>query len=130
MHEVAHYQVFIKYGNSVKPHGVEWKNAFKTLMLPVLTNDIFPDDVLKKIARYIKNPKASSCNDHELSMALSKFDEEPAGLFLTELPFGSTFKLRNRLFKKDVLRRTRFVCIELTSGKKYLIAKSAQVKVA
>ena len=29
LHEIAHYETYIKYGNNVKPHGVEWKNNFR-----------------------------------------------------------------------------------------------------
>ena len=130
LHEIAHYHVYQQYGRKARPHGTEWKNEFKRLTLPVLTNNIFPDDVLRKIASYIKNPKASSCNDHELSMTISRYDNESEGLFLNDIPEGTTFIFAKRTFKKNELRRTRFVCVEIPSGKRYLISKSAQIKVA
>lgn len=130
LHEIAHYHVYIQYGRKARPHGTEWKNAFKRLTLPILTNDIFPDDLLRKIASYIKNPKASSCNDHELSMAIRKYDSDTEGLFLNDIPEGTTFVFAKRKFKKNELRRTRFVCEEIPTGRKYLISKSAQIKVA
>lgn len=127
LHEVAHMHVFLQHGRRAKPHGIEWKNQFKKLMIPMLNSDVFPDDILRKIASYIKNPKASSCNDHELTAVLSKYDSSQEGIFLNAIPHGEVFYLGNRIFKKETLRRTRFICVEIKSGKKYLISKSARV---
>ena len=41
LHEIAHYETYIKYQNTVKPHGIEWKNNFRLLMRPFLNNYIF-----------------------------------------------------------------------------------------
>ncbi|MEQ8926509.1 MAG: SprT-like domain-containing protein [Fulvivirga sp.] len=129
IHEVAHLVTFQDYGRRAAPHGKEWKSVFKNLMLPLLNNNIFPDDVLRTLASYLKNPKASSCNDHALTKMLSKYDEKN-GVFLEEIPTGKVFKLGNRTFKKESLRRTRFVCEEIPTGRKYLISKSALVEAA
>ncbi|QSE98634.1 SprT-like domain-containing protein [Fulvivirga lutea] len=129
IHEVAHLVTFKTHGRKVSPHGAEWKNEFKRLMLPLLNTSIFPDDVLRSLANYLKNPKASSCNDHALTKMLSKYDQTN-GVFLDEIPQGEVFKLGKRKFKKESLRRTRFVCVEIPSGRKYLISKSALVEAA
>ena len=129
LHEVAHLIAFKKYGRKAAPHGQEWKNAFKMIMLPVLNDKVFPEDVLRKAASYLKNPKASSCNDHALTKVLSKYDKKQDGVILEELPLGQSFTLGSRKFKKDVLRRTRFLCEEIESGKKYLVSKSALVQI-
>ena len=42
IHEIAHLYVYKLFKNSVKPHGVEWKNQFRVLILPVLNPDIAP----------------------------------------------------------------------------------------
>ncbi|WP_332912412.1 SprT-like domain-containing protein [Algoriphagus boritolerans] len=41
IHEVAHLHTFEKFGNSLTPHGNEWKKEFQSLMSPLLTNSIF-----------------------------------------------------------------------------------------
>ncbi len=128
LHEVAHLRTFLTYGRKVSPHGAEWKHSFKLLTLPILHDGVFPHDVLQTLARYIKNPKASSCNDHQLQQILNSYDEAPTGIYLTEIPLGQIFKLGKRAFKKESLRRTRFLCQEVTSGRKYLISKSAMVE--
>ena len=73
MHEFAHLVTFEEY-KRVKPHGLEWKNNFKLLMLPFLKPKIFPDELLSELASYLMNPKASSDGSVNLSLAFRKFD--------------------------------------------------------
>ena len=40
LHEIAHFLTYNDYGFYVKPHGIEWKNKFKNLLLPII-NPIF-----------------------------------------------------------------------------------------
>ena len=35
IHEISHYFSVKNYGVNIKPHGVEWKNTFKKLLLPI-----------------------------------------------------------------------------------------------
>ena len=42
IHEISHYFTFKNYGIYIKPHGVEWKNTFRSLLLPVINSDVFP----------------------------------------------------------------------------------------
>lgn len=128
LHEVAHLLTFTRFGRKVKPHGPEWKRQFKLLALPVLNDEVFPSDMLRALASYFKNPKASSCSDHNLYKLLSQHDDH-GKLFLSEIETGSNFVLGSRIFQKENLRRTRYVCREMATGKKYLISKSAQVEV-
>ncbi|HNP17914.1 MAG TPA: SprT-like domain-containing protein [Fulvivirga sp.] len=127
LHEVAHLKAFVTYGRQIKPHGLEWKATFKEITLPLLNSSVFPDDVLRKLARYMKDPKASSCNDHNLMRVLKGHDKEDS-TFLADLEVGQMFKLGSRTFKKENLRRTRFVCQEVSTGRKYLISKTAVVE--
>ena len=60
IHEIAHQHATLKYGIQRPPHGQTWKTTFKLLMLPLLNNIVFPDDILAKLAKHMKNPKASS----------------------------------------------------------------------
>ena len=128
LHEVAHLITFQKFKNKVPPHGHEWKSAFKKVVEPVLNNDVFHPAVMMALTNYFKNPKASSCSDPTLYNVLRKFDEPDGHVSLKSIPTGSTFIFNDRLFKKIEKKRTRSVCIELDSGRKYLIAEIASVK--
>lgn len=128
VHEVAHLRVYLKLGNRVDPHGEEWKTAFTDLMIPVMWEGIFPDEVLHELRRHMINPKASSFADPKLIEAFRKFDKH-AGSFilLSQLPEGSIFQFHGRYFKKGKLKRTRIVCQELKSKRNYLVPADALV---
>ena len=130
IHEVAHLVVYDQHKNGVAPHGQEWKNAFKQLMLPMLRNEVFPDDLLKVLARHMKHPKASSYSDPKLIAALGQYDKDQSSVHLSELNVNDQFIFNKRLFNKIELRRTRVVCEEVKTGKKYLISQMAKVKLA
>lgn len=79
----------------------------------------------------MKNPKASSASDLFLMKEMSKYDEKNTNheiVFLSDIRPGSRFMLSGREFEKGETRRTRILCQEVTSGKKYLIAQLAKVK--
>ncbi|MGB3465119.1 MAG: SprT-like domain-containing protein [Cyclobacteriaceae bacterium] len=126
LHEIAHLLAFRKYGRSIQPHGSEWKNEFKKLTFPVLRPEIFPDNVIRAFSAYMINPKASSCSDPRLLKALKVYDQEP-GLFLSELTKGEVFDFQGTVFQLMEKKRTRYVCLEKKSNKKYLISGSATV---
>lgn len=128
LHEVAHLQTFKKYGNKVNPHGKEWKKNFQEVISPVLTPDVFPTEVLLPLKQYMYKPKASSCSDAVLFKALHLFDQSPIHTMLIELEEGERFKLNGRTFEKREVKRTRIICKEVPSGKRYLIAGQALVE--
>ncbi|TRX61217.1 hypothetical protein FNH22_03950 [Fulvivirga sp. M361] len=127
LHEVAHLITYKSHGRSVLPHGKEWKNAFREVMQPVLNTNVFPGDLLYQLQRYLENPKASSCNDHALTSALARYDKYP-GTILKDIEPGSLFKHGKKTYQKEALRRTRYICKEVKSGRRYLISKSAPVE--
>jgi SprT protein len=126
IHEVAHLHVFLQYKNKVDPHGDQWKKTFQQLLEPVLTSEIFPDEVLTPLLRHMINPKASSFADTELTKALRTFDAVE-GIVLSELPEGSIFHLNGRYFTKGKLKRTRILCKEAKSKRQYLVPADALV---
>jgi hypothetical protein len=131
VHEIAHHTTRINNGRSVQPHGREWKNEFRNLMLPLVNPLVFPDDLLRLLAKHLKNPKASTWSDAHLSMALRKYNTGNSKLdelHLDEIINGNDFKFNDRVFTKLEKRRTRVLCQESTTGRKYLIPKQAVVK--
>lgn len=130
IHEVAHLHAFIRYGPRIQAHGIEWKSTFQQLMQPVLSDKYLPIDLLIPLRKHMINPKASSSTDLFLAKELSKYDlqEGEKLFFLSDVRPGEIFELKGRRFEKGETRRTRVLCREVSSGKKYLIAQLAKVK--
>jgi hypothetical protein len=131
IHEVAHYRAFKKWGLGIKPHGERWKSAFRSLMVPMLSDLVFPRDILIPLKRHMINPKASSGADLFLNREVRKYDKskgESHTVYLNDLKIGEEFLLKGRKFKKENTRRTRVLCLEMDSGKKYLISAHAEIQ--
>lgn len=128
LHEVAHLKTTVIHGLDVKPHGDEWKNIFKQLLAPFLKEEIFPISVLIPLTHYISNPKASSCSDVPLQKALRDFDPQSREIYLSEANKGDTFRFNRRLFIKEDIKRSRAICREVNSGRRYFISQAALVE--
>ena len=128
LHEIAHHIAFQEYGFRIAPHGREWKNAFNSIAQPFLLSSIFPSPLLEVFQHHLKNPKASSNTDIQLSLALKSFDPSTHKKAIFELPIEAKFKLDNgRVFQKGRKQRKRYLCTELSSGKSYLFQPTAEV---
>jgi len=131
IHEVAHLHAFVRFGIEIAPHGTEWKSTFRQLMIPILSTEFFPVDLLIPLRKHMKMPKASSSTDLFLVKEMSKYDDRninQEATFLSDIKPGNRFLLSGREFEKGETRRTRVLCQEVKSGKKYLIAQLAKVK--
>jgi SprT protein len=128
IHEFAHLHTFLTYGHRVAPHGSEWKNCYKKLLLPILDSKKLPEDIEKVLINSLISVKASSCSDQHLSRTLKKYDPPKQGIELLEkLPKNSIFVLNGREFKKGELRRKKFLCEEMISHRMYLVNALAEV---
>lgn len=126
VHEIAHYKTHKIYGK-VKPHGIEWKNTFKGLMLPFVRPEVYPDDILPHLAKYLLNAKASTDSDQNLAFSLRQEPISSDKNYIFELKIGHVFEFKKRKFKLIEKRRTRSLCYDLDSKKKYLIQLKAEV---
>ena len=131
LHEVAHLITYQRFKNQVNPHGHEWKNSFNEVFEPILDPELLPTDLIPVLRAYLKNPVATSNGFTPLVEALKAYDNNPEeALLLFNLPEGTIFSLKNLHLKKGKLRRTRYICQEVNTGKLYLVAKNAQVQPA
>ncbi|MEQ8629405.1 SprT-like domain-containing protein [Ekhidna sp.] len=128
LHEVAHLMAFKQYGRRIQPHGKEWKNCFKQVASPMLNADVFHPNVLNALNQYFKNPRASSCSDPVLYQILKQFDEPNDKILLKDVQVGVSFLFNNKAFVKLEKKRTRAVCLEIETKKKYMISEVAEVK--
>lgn len=122
IHEVAHHFTHIRYGSKVDPHGNEWKEMFQQILIPVLQENVFPDEILHLLRLHMVNPKASSFADVELTKALRKYDPGMEGaVMLSDVPEGCVFEFQGRFFRRGKLKRTRVLCKEVKTRRNYLI---------
>lgn len=130
IHEVAHLQTFKQYGNKPEPHGKEWKRYFRETFQPLLIPEILPTALIIPLNEYLKNPAATTQGALPLMNALRQFDADTDldSIVLTSLQTGENFELNGRVFTKGELRRTRFLCTDRQSGKRYVISSNALVK--
>jgi len=126
IHEIAHHVTHKKFGR-VQPHGKHWKTIFQHLMLPFLQPEIYPNKILPYLANYLKNPKASTDTDVNLSLALRDGIAENGKNFIFEIPNGSTFQFKDILYKRGNKRRTRYECLNLKNNRVYLFNQNAEV---
>ncbi len=130
LHEFAHLFTYEQFGNHAAPHGKEWKDEYRKLLLPLIDHPATPEILQKALKRSIARTKASSCTDMQLQRVLLTFSSSQDHLMLLEqVDKNCIFALEGRLFRKGHLRRTRFICTEVSSGKAYLINALAQVEV-
>jgi SprT protein len=129
LHEVAHLHVQKSNFRKKLPHGKEWKDSFRKLLDPVLSTEIFPDDILHALKVYHKNPTASTGSHSLLANTLRHYDQQIEGAtILYSLQENDIFELNGRIFAKGQMRRTRYLCKELKSGKNYVILGRAVVQ--
>lgn len=129
IHEFAHMTTDIKYGSSVLPHGAEWKKEFKRLLIPVLEQKELPTSIEAALLNSLNNLKASSCTDIHLTRALRAFNENNDALELLEnIGNNVHFRLGEKTFQRGILRRRKYLCKEVNTGKQYLVNRLAEVE--
>ncbi len=131
LHEFAHLRAFVRYGHRIRPHGEEWKNEYRQLLLPAIDSKLLPQDIVQALMNSLVNTKASSCSDIGLMRVLKTYDN-PSGntVFLESLPKDSVFILQGKQFVKGELRRKRYLCEDLTTKRKYLVHALSEVQTA
>ena len=131
VHEVAHYDVYQQHGSRVvKPHGTEWQNQFATLLQPLMTENVFPQDVIAALQKHLQHIKASSTADQNLQRVLRQYDKNTVAVTTVEsLPNGARFALKNGLvFQKGEKQRTRYKCFCESNGRWYFVAALAEAE--
>lgn len=126
LHEVAHHMAYLKYGRGIKPHGSEWKNTFQKLLVDVLKLNCIPEELELAYLEYAANPTASTHSHMGLSSSLKSIDGEDT-IRLKDMDSQTPFYFRNKRFMMLKKRRTRALCIEMSTKERYLIHLLAEV---
>ncbi|NDH94497.1 MAG: hypothetical protein EBZ13_08210, partial [Planctomycetia bacterium] len=115
LHEVAHLVTHLKHQSRrrLQPHGPEWQRHYTAILQPVLAASFLPEDLAEALMAAGERPRAATCSDRRLLLALARYDataddrcriEElsPGTIFETET--GRRFILGTRL-------RSRYRCL-------------------
>jgi len=128
LHELAHLIVMKKFGRKAKPHGAEWKNAYRNLVQPFINEQVFPFMLSAELHRYFIKTPATFHRDTRLINTLSSFEGGIDIVTVNDIPLNSTFTLMSgRQFVKLEKLRTRYKCFCPKTRKYYLVPRSAQV---
>lgn len=96
-------------------------------MAPLLTESIFPADVLAPLRYYMSHPAATTSAQPALMQALRRYNAPspvtptPGQQALRQLVEGQHFRLQKKTYVKGKLRRTRVVCKDIQSGRSYAV---------
>lgn len=128
LHELAHLVVMKQYGRKAKPHGDEWKNAYRSLVKPFFDDQVFPPLLHAELQKYFIKTPATFHRDTRLINILASVEGGKSIVTVNEIPLNSSFTLMNgRQFVKLEKLRTRYKCYCPKTHKYYLVPRSAQV---
>lgn len=121
VHEIAHVITFEKHQSKAKPHGKEWKENYRNLLLKMLALKCFPEELSAIIRQHAQKAPASTMRDLDLSRALHNYDENnDSTVRLENLEKGKVFiSLQGIKYKKGDKKRTRFLCKNLSNARNY-----------
>lgn len=124
LHEIAHQLVQIKFNERVEPHGKEWKNEYRELLLEALEKDAFENPNL--IVKSINNIKSSSVYNKEIFRQLYSNPTEDEK-FLDHIKDGQDFIFNSVVYTKIQKNRSRSLCLNTENNRQYLISNHALV---
>ena len=128
LHEMAHAEVYMDYKRRVKPHGEQWKQAYRILGQQFLNTGLLPESVHQAFGNYLRNPSASSTSCIPLAETLRAFDPLRDSTLVSELPADALFALPDgRVFRRGDKLRKRFRCLCLNNKRLYLFSPLAEI---
>ena len=130
LHEWAHFMTWKEFGNRVSPHGKEWKQNFRYLLIKLRNSNRIPIILRDAIDAEADSLKGNIYSNHMLLNAIKIVDKHAPQLVLHELPHNSHFKVVDRAetFRKKEKIRLRYKCYNLANKKWYTIYASTPVE--
>ena len=131
LHEVAHLNTHAEHRSrrQLRPHGREWQLQFARIIDPVVAGRLVPGDLIDALRRAVARPRAATCSDRRLLLALSRYDADAgSSLRVEQVQPGDRFELETgRQFIRGARLRSRYRCIEVATGVEYRVHGLARV---
>ena len=130
VHEFAHLLTWNEHKRKAKPHGKEWKQNFRYLLIKLRNSNRIPIILRDAIDAEADSLKGNIYSNHILLNAIKIVDKHAPQLVLHELPHNSHFKVVDRAetFRKKEKIRLRYKCYNLANKKWYTIYASTPVE--
>jgi hypothetical protein len=114
-HELAHMIAFEKYGRRISPHGNEWKETFRNMLLESL--EIYDEDLKPIIVKFSKSPKANFMASPDLVRYFHTEKQDDSLLFYRTASKRRIFLYRNEKYLLEgLIKKTIFVRTWLLEG--------------
>lgn len=125
-HELAHLIAFEKYGRRISPHGNEWKDTFRKMLLESL--QVYNEDLKPIIVKFSKSPKANFMASPDLVKYFHIETQDDSLQFIEELQKGYFFIYRNEKYLLEGLIKKNYLCKNLATGRKYSFKPLARIE--
>ena len=125
-HELAHLLAFENYGHRISPHGAEWKNTFRIMLLESFA--VYDEDLKPIILKFSKSPKANFMSSPDLVRYFHIEDYEDESSYIEDLEIRDQFIYRKQIYIIEEKRKKNYLCIQLDTGKKYIFKPLARVE--
>ncbi|MBT2621528.1 MULTISPECIES: SprT-like domain-containing protein [Chryseobacterium] len=125
-HELAHLIAFEKYGRRISPHGNEWKETFRRMLLE--STEVYDEALRPIIMKFSKSPKANFMASPDLVKYFHIEKQDDKLQFIEELKEGDYFMYRNEKYFLEGLIKKNYLCKNLATGRKYSFKPLARVE--
>ena len=125
-HELAHLLAFQEFGYRISPHGQEWKQTFRMMLVDSIS--VYANDLKPIILKFAKAPKANFMSSPDLVKYFHIEDCEDESLYIEDLADGDLFIYRNERYSLDGKRKKNYLCTNLENTKKYIFRPLARVE--
>lgn len=125
-HELAHLLAFENFGHRISPHGAEWKNIFRIMLLESIS--VFSDDLQPIILKFSKSPKANFMASPDLVRYFHIENYEDESSYIEDLMVGERFVYKKQTYIIEELRKKNYLCLNLDTQKKYMFKPLARVE--
>ena len=125
-HELAHLLAFEKYGRRIAPHGNEWKQTYREMLLESLS--IYSDDLKPIIIKFSHSPKANFMASPDLVRYFHMSDLPEHLCFVEDLTPHNIFIYNKQRYRMIEKLKKNYLCENLDNGKKYIFKSLAKVE--
>lgn len=125
-HELAHLIAFEKYGRRISPHGNEWKETFRQMLLQSI--DVYNENLRPIIVKFSRSPKANFMASPDLVKYFHIEKQDDTLVFIEKLQKGDFFIYRNEKYLLEGLIKKNYLCKNLATGRKYSFKPLARVE--